>query len=69
MTYYITRMWLDQESEIYIEDERRWVRVEDMSEMEFRKFLLWRLGLALPPKSVKRIREMVAESRPSRRRR
>jgi hypothetical protein len=69
MVVYPTREWLGMETECYITDEGAFVKVEEMSEAEFRKFLLWRLGLANPVRFNKAVREAVLESKRPRARR
>jgi len=65
MSYYPKRIWNELESEVYIESEDRFIRIEDLTEEEFRKYVLWVLGIA----HMKRDPAVIESVRAGRRRR
>ena len=62
MVYYSRRSWRGLFSEVFIGQEGKFVSINDMSEKEFREFILWRLGLGMPAAAVAEMRKSIIEA-------
>jgi hypothetical protein len=59
MVYYKRRSWKNLQSQVYIGEEGNFVSIMDMDEKEFREFILWRLGLAMPSSGVAEMKRVI----------
>jgi hypothetical protein len=59
MAVYPTRLWKKFRSEIFVTDEDNFIDPTNMSDREFRQYILWVLGLAVPQRNIEAVRESI----------